>query len=142
MLAVVVFFSFSTGVDAKQERGLRLDSNVLQMNVTGNDVHVGDVVRYSYESVADNKLQTINYSLSTKPIITKMKNGIGYPVRIIYRWSNWGIGAGGWGFGANGSTEGVVTSQKGSSNYSSYDFYVDKFYFTDIRFGAIQSCRL
>lgn len=109
---------------AKDKDGFKFTLKPMHMTVRGNDVHVGDVFKYTEKAKSTNDSLRINYGVSYDPIITSMESGFAPAVVLSYQKGPWKFGASGYLFKTNGSAKGLVATPDPKFGNNAYEFYI------------------
>ena len=115
-LAIAIAAIFATGsiayAEDKGEWSIQLEP--MWMDVSGNDVHVGDVLKgvvdWYYNGVTGT--YTEKYGITYEPITLNMKDKLTLRSEITYKKNQWGLGLSGWWFNTDASAGGRVTTPK------------------------------
>ena len=115
-LAIAIAAIFATGsiayAEDKGEWSIQLEP--MWMDVSGNDVHVGDVLKgvvdWYYNGVTGT--YTRKYGITYEPITLNMKDKLTLRSEITYKKNQWGLGLSGWWFNTDASAGGRVTTPK------------------------------
>ncbi|PIX22818.1 MAG: hypothetical protein COZ68_11105 [Deltaproteobacteria bacterium CG_4_8_14_3_um_filter_43_13] len=128
-LAVFIFAAimlFAIGKSSYAEGGWSIQLEPMWMDVTGNDVHVGDVFNYKEEFTEDAEGNyTVKYGVTYDPINLNMDSKLTLRTEIVYKKTQWGLGVSGWWFNTDASLSGRVTTPPSESTGDGYTYYVN-----------------
>lgn len=115
IISALMLFSMGSLAYAEDKGQWSIQLEPMWMDVSGNDVHVGDIFRgradWYYDGIND--IYTVRYGITYEPINLNMKDKLTLRSEVTYRKNQWGIGLSGWWFNTDDSVRGRVTTPPG-----------------------------